>query len=98
MPRPRSAASRCSTVSTDASSRDRAGLQLLPAAQVGHRGRNLDAAQVRPPEPNAVIGRRRLQRQTSPCGRNEGQFRRSGPFDEGFAAPTSVFDRLTAAT
>ena len=45
-PRLRSAASRCSTVSTDALSDDQPGLQLLPAAEVRHVRGNLDAAEV----------------------------------------------------
>ena len=63
MPRLRSAGSRCSTVSTDALSGHEAGLQLLPAAEVRDVRGNLDAAEVRALEANAVVGRRRLQRQ-----------------------------------
>ncbi len=55
-PRLRSAASRCSTVSTDALSDDQAGLQLLPPAEVRDVRRNLDAAEVGALEANSVIG------------------------------------------
>ena len=62
MPRLRSAASRCSTVSTDALSETRPVCKLLAAAEVRHVRGNLEAAEVGALEANAVVGRRRLER------------------------------------
>ena len=62
MPSAVSAASRCSTVSTDTASRVRPGL-ILDAAEVRDGRRNLEAAEIGPLETDAVVGRSRLQRQ-----------------------------------
>ncbi len=63
MPRLRSAASRCSTVSTDALSDTSPVCSCCRAAKVRHVRGNLDAAEVDAAETNAVIGRRGLERE-----------------------------------
>ena len=61
MPMLTSAASRCSTVSTDTSFARQPGRELN-ARQVVHRGRHLEVAEIGPAETDAEVGGRRLQR------------------------------------
>ena len=95
IPRLRSAASRCSTVSTDALSDDEAGLQLLSAAEVRDAGRNLDAAEIDALEADAVIGGCGLEGERDLLDRNEGRCRRKERFDEACAVPMTAI-RLPA--
>ena len=60
MPMLTSAASRCSTVSTDTSFARQPGREL-DASQVVHGRRHLVVADIGAPEPDAEISRRRLQ-------------------------------------
>ena len=62
MPMLTSAASRCSTVSTDDLVARQPGREL-DAAEVLHRGRHLVIAEVGAPETDAEVGRRRLERE-----------------------------------
>ena len=61
MPRLTSAASRCSTVSTETSLRASPVASWMPARCV-HRRRHFEIAQIGAAETDAEIGRRRLQR------------------------------------